>query len=49
VATEAFVAAMQRAFIIAAIISAVGAVTSLVRGKPNNDRNLFGATPAKGA
>jgi EmrB/QacA subfamily drug resistance transporter len=34
VATEGFVEAMQRAFVIAAIISAAGVITSLVRGKP---------------
>jgi hypothetical protein len=34
VATEGFVEAMQKAFVIAAIISAAGVITSLVRGKP---------------
>jgi len=45
VATEAFVEAMQRAFVIAAIISAAGAVTSLVRGKPNNGKSMSGVFP----
>jgi EmrB/QacA subfamily drug resistance transporter len=36
VATEEFIVAMQAAFIIGAIIAAVGAVFSLIRGKTNN-------------
>lgn len=36
VATEEFITSMQYAFIIGAIISAVGAVISLIRGKTNN-------------
>jgi EmrB/QacA subfamily drug resistance transporter len=46
VATEEFVEAMRRAFVIAAIISAGGVVTSLVRGKPNNGEGLYGVPPA---
>lgn len=46
VATEGFVEAMRRAFVIAAIISAVGVFTSLVRGKPNNGEGLYGVPPA---
>jgi EmrB/QacA subfamily drug resistance transporter len=42
VATEEFVEAMQRAFIIAAIISAAGVFTSFIRGKQNISKNLSG-------
>jgi EmrB/QacA subfamily drug resistance transporter len=39
-ATQGFVDAMRIAFVIAAIISAAGVATSLVRGKPNNRQSL---------
>ena len=48
VATAGFVEAMRRAFIIAAIISAAGVFTSLVRGKPHIGKNLSGVQPDKG-